>query len=112
HLVSDSNCDAKQQVMASGNPFFADMGMSVDVWHFLNKHKVTHEFCQVHCNPAMYPELMNEKGKWYFNTSVAEQTNMWLGGYHLMCHEMLPAKFNFFLDEMIQLRNIEMLKTL
>jgi len=60
----------------------------------------------------MYPELMNEKGDWYFNTSVSEQTNAWLGGYHSMCHEMLPAKFNFFLNEMIQLRNIEMLKTL
>ncbi|KAF8226601.1 hypothetical protein L208DRAFT_1301045, partial [Tricholoma matsutake] len=112
HLVYDSNCDAKQQAMASGDPFFADMGMSVDVWHFLNKHKVTHEFCQVHCNPAMYPELMNEDGDWYFNTSVTEQTNAWLGGYHSMCHEMLPAKFNFFLDEMVWLRNIEMLRTL
>ena len=48
HLVYDSNCDVEQQVMASGDPFFADMGMSVDVWHFLNKHKVTHKFCQVH----------------------------------------------------------------
>ena len=38
HLVYDSNCDVKQQVMALGDPFFADMGMSVDVWHFLNKH--------------------------------------------------------------------------
>ena len=98
--------------MKSNNPFFADIGMCVNVWHFLNKHKVTHEFCQKHCNPAMYPELMTEKGDWYFNTSIAEQTNAWLGGYHSMCCEMLPAKYDFFLDEMIRLRNIEILKNL
>jgi hypothetical protein len=33
-------------------------------------------------------------------------------GYHSICREMLPAKFNFFLDEMIKLRNIEQLKKL
>jgi hypothetical protein len=112
HLIYDSNCDAKQQAMVSNDPYFRDMGMCVDVWHFLNKHKVTHTFCQEHCNPAMYPELQDEKGDWYFNTSVAEQTNAWLAGYHSMCREMLPAKFNFFLDEMIRLRNCEILKRL
>ncbi|KAJ7882358.1 hypothetical protein B0H14DRAFT_3755558 [Mycena olivaceomarginata] len=107
HLVYDTNCDAKQQVNA--NPvqwaWFKDMGMCVDVWHFLNKHAVTHQFCQEHCNPADYPELLGPDGKWFFNKSVAEQTNVWLGGYHSMCREMLPVKYNFFLDEMIRLRN-------
>jgi hypothetical protein len=79
--------------------------MCVDVWHFLNKHKATHEFCQRHCNPADYPELMMDNNKWYFNTSIAEQTNVWLGGYHVIVREMLPLKYNFFLDEMIRLRN-------
>jgi hypothetical protein len=112
HLIYDSNCDAKQQAMAWGDEFFKDMGMCVDVWHFLNKHKITHEFCQKHCNPAMYPEMLNENGEWYFNMLVAEQTNAWLGGYHSICREMLPAKFSFFLDEMIRLRNIEVLRKL
>jgi hypothetical protein len=52
---------------------------------------------------ADYPELLTEDGKWYFNTSIAEQTNVWLGGYHAICREMLPV--NFFLNEMIRLRN-------
>lgn len=52
---------------------------------------------------------MDAFGKWFFNTSIAEQTNAWLGGYHSMCREMLPAKFDFFLDEMIRLRNIEVI---
>ena len=100
-VIYDSNCAAKQQVMASKDPFFETVGMCVDVWHFLNKHKVSHIFCQQHCNPAMYPELMNEQGGWFFNTLVAEQTNVWLGGYHSICCEMLPMKFDFFLDKMI-----------
>jgi len=57
----------------------------------------------------MYPELMDALTAWFFNTSIAEQTNAWLGGYHSMCREMLPAKYDFFLDEMIRLRNIEVL---
>ena len=105
HIFYDTNCDAKQQAMK--DPWFDDVGMCVDVWHFLNKHKVTRQFCQDNCNPAMYPELESEPGKWFFNTSVAEQTNTWLGGYQSMCREMLPAKFDLFLDEMIRLRNVE-----
>ena len=112
HLIYDSTCDAKQQAMASGDPFFADIGMCIDVWHFLNKHKVTHKFCQQHCNPVMYPELMDNDGQWYFNTLVAEQINAWLAKYNSMCWEMLPVKFNFFLNEMIQLRDIKTLKRL
>jgi hypothetical protein len=92
HFVYDTNCDEKQQVNAHPEEWswFSDMGMYVDVWHF---------------HPADFPELMAPDGKWFFNTSVAEQTNVWLGGYHSMCREMLPVKFTFFLDEMIRLRN-------
>ncbi|KAJ6492700.1 hypothetical protein C8R47DRAFT_1269993 [Mycena vitilis] len=108
HFVYDTNCDAKQQVMKEPRDDWWDsVGMCVDVWHFLNKHKVSHEFCQKHCNPADYPELMDEDGKtWFFNTSIAEQVNVWIGGYHAIVREMLPVKYNFFLDEMIRLRNI------
>ena len=105
YLIYDTNCDAKQQVLSVGDPWFNNLGMCVDVWHFLNKHKSTHEFCQEHCNPADYPELMGPNGLWWFNTSIAEQVNVWLGGYHAICHEMLVVKYNFFLDEMIHLRN-------
>ena len=52
---------------------------------------------------------MSQKGKNQTGPDfqALEQTNAWLGGYHSMCREMLPAKFDFFLDEMICLRNIE-----
>ena len=110
HIFYDSNCDARQQ--AEKNTWFAGIGMCVDVWHFRNKHKVTHEYCQKYCNPIQYPELVDEEGKWFFNTSVAEQVNAWLGGYLSICWEMLPVRFDFFLDEMIRLRNVEHLKNL
>ncbi|KAJ7354118.1 hypothetical protein DFH08DRAFT_691424 [Mycena albidolilacea] len=108
HFIYNTNCNAKQQVLARPEEWswFLDVGMTVNVFHFLHKHKVGHEFCQEHCNPADHPELMGPDGRtWFFNTSIAEQTNVWLGGYHSICREMLPAKYNFFLDEMIRLRN-------
>src|SRR5882762_9006137 len=104
HIIYDSCCLAKQQ--AQGNPWFADIGMCVDPWHLENKHKTTHKYCRINCNPKDYPELLTDDGKWFFNTSIAEQINVWLGGFHSICREMLPVKYNFFLDEMIRLRNI------
>ncbi|KAF8957605.1 hypothetical protein BDZ97DRAFT_1669810 [Flammula alnicola] len=110
HIFYDTNCNARQQ--AEKDPWFKGIGMCVDAWHFRNKHAVTHAYCQLNCNPAMYPELMDALAAWFFNTSIAEQTNAWLGGYHSMCREMLPAKYEFFLDEMIRLRNIEVIRRL
>jgi len=110
HIFYDTNCDARRQ--AEKDPWFRDIGMCVDAWHFRNKHAITHQYCQLHCNPAKYPELMDAAASWFFNTSIAEQTNAWLAGYHSMCREMLPAKFDFFLDEMIRLRNIEIIRRL
>lgn len=104
HIFFDNNCTLAK--MVATDPFFDDIGLSVDVFHFKSKHSVTDEFCQAHCNPAAFPELEGTNGKaWYFNSSIAEQTNVWLGGYHAICREMLVDKYNFFLDEMIMRRN-------
>ncbi|EIW73835.1 hypothetical protein CONPUDRAFT_147999 [Coniophora puteana RWD-64-598 SS2] len=81
--IYDTACEAKQQAMS--DPWWDDVAMVVDVWHLLNKHKATHDFCQRYCNPAAFPELHKENGKgWWFNTSIAEQVNLWLGSYHLI----------------------------
>ena len=78
------------------------MGLSVDVFHFKSKHKEMHMFCQEHCNPAAFPELISEDGLgWFFNSLIAEQTNVWIGEYHAICQEMLVDKYDFFLDQMI-----------
>ncbi|KAF8225188.1 hypothetical protein L208DRAFT_1020343, partial [Tricholoma matsutake] len=42
---------------------------------------------------------------WYFNSLIAEQTNVWLGGYHSICREMVVDNYHFFLDEMVMRRN-------
>jgi hypothetical protein len=107
HFIYDTACDAKQQVEARGDEWWHGVGMCVDVWHLLNKHKMTHTYCQENCNPADYSELMNNNGDgWWFNTSIAEQVNVWLGSYHAICREMIPVKYNFFLDKMIHLHNV------
>jgi hypothetical protein len=104
HIFYDNNCMLAKVV--KGDPFFSNIALSVDVFHFKSKHSVTDTFCQVHCNPAAFPELISDDGKgWYFNSSIAEQTNVWIGGYHSICREMLVDKYNFFLDEMILRRN-------
>jgi hypothetical protein len=79
HIFFDNNCTLAKLV--TNDPFFKSIGLTVDVFHFKSKHAISDTFCQQHCNPAAYPELLSEDDKgWYFNSSIAEQTNVWLGG--------------------------------
>ena len=111
HIFFDNNCSVAKAV--KNDPFFQNVGLTVDVFHFKCKHSEKDQFCQNHCNPAAYPELLGEGTKrWYFNSSIAEQTNSWLGGYHAICQEMQVHRYNFFLGEMIRRRNIQTLEKL
>ena len=104
HIFFDNNCTLKK--MVEGDEFLADIGLTVDVFHWSCKHLTRDTFCQQYCNPYGYPELQNDNGhSWYFNLSIAEQTNLWFGGYHAICWEMGVDKFNFFLQKMIFQRN-------
>ncbi len=62
-------------------------------------------FCGEHCNPALWPELADDNGDWVFNSSAAEQVNVWMGGFLPIVREMVAHRFDFFLDEMIKRRN-------
>ena len=105
HIFFDNNCSIKKIV--KNDPVFQNVGLTVDVFHFNCKHSTADLFCQQNCNPSAYPELLGEGGKgWYFNSLIAERTNVWLGGYQSICQEMTAHHFNFFLDEMIHWRNI------
>jgi hypothetical protein len=106
-IIFDNNCIFGK--MIKDNLIFKNVGLLVDVFHFTSKHTLSDTFCQENCNPHAYPELLRDDGGWYFNSSIAEQTNVWLGGYHSMCCEMLVDKYNFFLDEMI-MRKHHMMK--
>lgn len=99
HIFYDNNCHLAKHV--KNDPWFDDIGLSVDVFHFNCKHSEKDTYCQENCNPAAFPKLKNDTGGWYFNSSVAEQMNAWIGGYHSICRKMLVDKFNFFLDEMV-----------
>ncbi len=104
HIIFDNNCSVAKHVR--NNPDFENVGLAVDVFHYSCKHSVKDTFCQQNCNPADFPKLRGVDGKgWYFNTSIAEQTNVWLGGFLAICREMTADKYDFFLDEMIIMRN-------
>jgi hypothetical protein len=49
--------------------------------------------------------MIGPDGKWRFNTSICEQTNIWFGGYIAIVRDMEVTRYNFFLDEMIKRRN-------
>ncbi|KDQ12188.1 hypothetical protein BOTBODRAFT_89130, partial [Botryobasidium botryosum FD-172 SS1] len=102
----DSACKVVAHIIAQGDPWFAEHGTAwvVDVFHF-QKHKESDWRCKEYCDPGKYSELVSADGKWVFNSSVAEQTNSWFEGFHAMCRAMLVDRYNFFLDEMIKLRN-------
>jgi hypothetical protein len=85
--------------------------MPVDVFHFNTKHKATDKHCSEHCNPALFKEVM-VGDQWLFNSSAAEQTNAWIGGFQSIVHEMRMERYNFFLDEMIRRRNDWMIREL
>jgi len=111
HIFYDNNCTIAK--MVKNDPDFQDVGLTVDVFHFNCKHSKGDVFCQENCNPVAYPELLGVGTQaWYFNSSIAEQTNAWLGRYNAICRKMEVHRFNFFLDEMIRRRNIITLQKL
>ncbi|KAG8916709.1 hypothetical protein FRC02_003630 [Tulasnella sp. 418] len=103
-LFYDNNCSLYKLLKSQGDRSMEEMGMPVDVFHFKSKHSVTDIVCQTHCNPAAFDGL-TEGDKWVFNSSIAEQTNVWFGRYHSIVREMRAVKYRFFLDEMIRQRN-------
>lgn len=103
-IFYDSACQLKKHLLASGDTYFDNSALPVDVFHMKSKHKESDEFCGLHCNPARWPEL-HEGGAWRFNSSAAEMTNAWFGGFISMVREMREDRYDFFLDEVIKQRN-------
>lgn len=103
--IFDMGCGLYKHSIAQGHTLHTRMALPVDPFHHRCKHKQTDVECQIHCNPACFPELLNTDGSWVFNTSIAEQTNVWLGGFHSMLREMGVDRYNFILDELIMCRN-------
>ncbi|KAJ7168381.1 hypothetical protein C8R43DRAFT_877227 [Mycena crocata] len=104
-FVFDNNCKLDAHQRAIGDRHFENTGKPVDVFHFTCKHKLTDHHCQLYCNPAAFPEMILKDGRWRFNTSICEQTNVWFGGFISNVQDMEVTRYNFFLDEMIKRRN-------
>ncbi|EGG11952.1 uncharacterized protein MELLADRAFT_70637 [Melampsora larici-populina 98AG31] len=82
----------------------------VDPFHH-RSHADSDEFCKLFTDPHLFPDIQ-EGGRWIFNASAAELTNIWFGGYASMCRNMHPLLYNLFLEEMIYLRNMWLTKKL
>ena len=88
---------------SDGDTYFDGCALPVDVFHFKSKHKETDKDCGANCNPYMWRELRSDDGKsWRFNSSAAEQTNVWFGGYRAIVCEIQADRYDFFLDEMVK----------
>ncbi|EJD45025.1 hypothetical protein AURDEDRAFT_64790 [Auricularia subglabra TFB-10046 SS5] len=103
-LWHDNNCNVQRSLRNSNDRYLEDVALPVDVFHFKCKHKEGDIFCGQHCNPLLWPDLF-ENGKWQFNSSAAEQTNAWMGGFRAIVREMRRERYCFFLDEMIKRHN-------
>ncbi|RDX47787.1 hypothetical protein OH76DRAFT_1353662 [Lentinus brumalis] len=101
----DSACLLLKHILANNETRLDNIGLVVDVFHAINKHKDSDAFCQLNCNPATFPELFNEKNEWWYNSSACEQTNGWFGFFLPVVREMGEVNYNFFLDEMILIHN-------
>ena len=80
------------------------MGFPVDVFHAVNKHKGSDHFCATRCNPVVFDDL-RQGSEWTFNSSAAEQTNVWFGKFTPIVREMTETHYNFFLDDVIMTHN-------
>ncbi|KDQ51461.1 hypothetical protein JAAARDRAFT_62514 [Jaapia argillacea MUCL 33604] len=94
----DNNCNVQKVIKSENDSHFKCCALPVDVFHMKAKHKESDMFCGMNCNPANWPALTTAEGKWRFNSSASEITNAWFGGFQV-------DRYNFFLDEMIKLRN-------
>ncbi|KAF8587176.1 hypothetical protein K439DRAFT_1614479 [Ramaria rubella] len=84
-IFFNTNCAIAAMNEASGDTYFENVALPVDVFHFKSKHKESDDFCGCYCNLARWIELMDKKtGKWLFNSSAAEQVNSWFGCYRAM----------------------------
>ena len=108
YIFYDNNCNLLKTIRGNeaAKEHFKNVGFPVDVFHAVQKHKVDDDFCNLNCNPAGFPDLYDvETKKWRFNSSAAEQANVWYGKYLPIIREMTSSHYNFFLDEMIMLHN-------
>ncbi|KAJ6560405.1 hypothetical protein B0H19DRAFT_1290213 [Mycena capillaripes] len=91
YIFYDNNCGFLKHLRAAGDHYFDKVGLPVD-------HSEGDVFCQTHCNPARFRELQDEEGKWIFNSSAAEQANVWFGKFQNVVQDMPVLKCVHFIS--------------
>jgi hypothetical protein len=88
YIFYDNNCQFLKHLRNCGDHYFDNVGLPVDVFHFKCKHTERDIFCQINCNPARFRELIGPDSKWIFNSSAAEQANVWFGKFQNVVQDM------------------------
>src|ERR1700761_4970512 len=91
----DNNCRIVAMLNKDKDSYFSKCALPVDVFHFKCKHKESDVDCGRYCNPYIYSDLRMETGQWRFNSSAAEQTNAWFGGYQAIVQGMAAERYYF-----------------
>lgn len=87
-LFYDNACGLRSHIRCSGDDhLLRHMALVVDPFHF-SGHSEQDTECQAHCNPHKFPILKTFDGSWLFNSSVAEQVNVWYGKFQPKVKEM------------------------
>ncbi|KAG0140907.1 hypothetical protein CROQUDRAFT_68896 [Cronartium quercuum f. sp. fusiforme G11] len=89
---------------------FMNTVIPVDAFHSCS-HSEQDAFCKQFTQPGNFPELKKD-GHWVFNSSAAELTNIWYCKFAFICRGMHAVRYNYFLEEMVRLRNIWLEKKL
>lgn len=95
YIFYDNNCQFLKHLRSCDDHYFDNVGLPVDVFHFKCKHTEKDTFCQINCNPACFKELIGSDGKWIFNSSAAEQANVWFGKFQNIVQEMPVLRYSF-----------------
>lgn len=103
-IFYDNACHLKKHIDEERDDRLGTCVFPVDVFHMKTKHKENDEFCGRYCNPAAFKDLIVD-GRWRFNSSAAEVTNAWFGGFQSIVREMRQERYEFFLDQMLKMRN-------
>lgn len=104
-LFYDNNCHLYSHIQTSLSDRHLCRGtiFPINPFHF-RSHAESHTTCRLNNNPNLFPKL-KEDGRWAFNASAAELTNMWFGNFDSMVQNMHSTRYHFFLNEMVNLRN-------
>ncbi|KAJ7063036.1 hypothetical protein C8F01DRAFT_1081698 [Mycena amicta] len=112
HIFYDNARHLLKHIVTQQDTYFDNVNFVIDVFHSRSHDD---DFCDKNCLPILFPELCtscNGKEVWIFNSSVCEQTNIWYGAFQAIVREMAEPRYNFFLDEMVSVYNVQKLAVL